>query len=68
MSEPLISIIVPVLNESALIRAFLEQLRAVAVSAEIIVVDGGSSDGTPELSLGLADRVLKTSRGRARQM
>ena len=68
MSVPLVSIIVPVLNESALIRAFLEQLRAVAPSAEIVVVDGGSDDGTPELSAGLADRVLKTSRGRARQM
>lgn len=68
MSGPLASIIVPVLNESALIRAFLEQLRAVAPNAEVIVVDGGSDDGTPELSSGLADRVLKSSRGRARQM
>jgi rSAM/selenodomain-associated transferase 2 len=68
MNRPLISIVVPVLNESALIRAFLKQLRAVAPSAEIVVVDGGSDDGTPELSVGLADRVLKVSRGRARQM
>ena len=68
MRRPFVSIIVPVLNESALIRAFLEQLRAVAPSAEIVVVDGGSDDGTPELSAGLADRVLKASRGRARQM
>jgi rSAM/selenodomain-associated transferase 2 len=67
-SRPLLSIIVPVLNESALIRAFLERVRAVAQSAEIIVVDGGSDDGTPELIAGLADRVLKVSRGRARQM
>ena len=63
-----ISIIVPVLNESALIRAFLGQLRAVAPGAEIVVVDGGSNDGTLELSAGLADRILKSSRGRARQM
>ena len=68
MNRPFVSIIVPVLNESALIRAFLEQLRAVAPSAEIVVIDGGSDDGTPELGAGLADRVLKTSRGRARQM
>lgn len=39
-----------------------------APSAEIIVVDGGSEDGTLELSAGLADRVLRVSRGRARQM
>lgn len=68
MTRPLLSIIVPVLNEAALIRAFLEPLRAVAPSAEIIVVDGGSNDGTPELTTGLADRVLRVSRGRARQM
>lgn len=68
MSRPFISIIVPVLNESALIRAFLECLRAVAPSAEIVVADGGSDDGTPGLSAGLADRVLKVSRGRGRQM
>lgn len=68
MNRPFVSIIVPVLNESTLIRAFLEQLRAAAPSAEIVVIDGGSDDGTPELSIGLADRVLKTSRGRARQM
>ena len=68
MNRPLLSIIVPVLNESALIRAFLEQVRAVAPSAEIIVVDGGSDDGTPELTTGLADRGLRVSRGRASQM
>jgi rSAM/selenodomain-associated transferase 2 len=68
MSRPFVSIIVPVLNESVLIRAFLEHVRAVAPSAEILVVDGGSDDGTAELSAGLADHVLKASRGRAQQM
>jgi rSAM/selenodomain-associated transferase 2 len=68
MRQPYVSIIVPALNEAELIRAFLQQLRAVAPSAEIVVVDGGSDDGTAELSAGLADRVLRVSRGRARQM
>jgi rSAM/selenodomain-associated transferase 2 len=68
MKGSAISIIVPVLNESALIRAFLRQLRAIAPAAEVIVVDGGSDDGTPELSSSLADYVLRSSRGRARQM
>lgn len=68
ITRPWISIIVPVLNESALIRTFLQQLRAAAPSAEIIVVDAGSDDGTPELGAGLTDCVLKVSRGRARQM
>lgn len=68
MSRPIVSIIVPVLNESALIREFLAQLRARVPSAEVIVVDGGSNDGTFELCSGWADRVLKAPRGRDRQM
>ena len=35
---------------------------------EVIVVDGGSSDGTPELARPLADRVIAAPRGRAAQM
>ena len=35
---------------------------------EVIVVDGGSSDGTAQLAAPLCDRVLKSEKGRARQM
>jgi rSAM/selenodomain-associated transferase 2 len=35
---------------------------------EVIVVDGGSEDGTREIAAGLADRALAAPRGRARQM
>ncbi|MBL8341132.1 MAG: TIGR04283 family arsenosugar biosynthesis glycosyltransferase [Rubrivivax sp.] len=49
-----------------------ECLRALAplraAGAEIIVVDGGSHDGTAALCDGLADHVLQGPRGRARQM
>jgi rSAM/selenodomain-associated transferase 2 len=68
MNRPLISIIVPVLNESVLLGAFLQRLRAAAPDAEVIVVDGGSNDGTSGLSVSLADRVLRSARGRAKQM
>jgi rSAM/selenodomain-associated transferase 2 len=34
----------------------------------VIVVDGGSIDGTPELAAGLCDRLLSAPRGRALQM
>jgi rSAM/selenodomain-associated transferase 2 len=63
-----ISIIVPVLNEAAIIRAFLRHLRTTAPDAEIIVVDGGSNDGTVELCRGWADHIVESARGRARQM
>src|ERR1017187_6135996 len=68
MNRPFVSIVVPVLNESALIRGFLQHLRGTIPSAEIIVVDGGSADGTSELSADLADRVLLASPGRGKQM
>ena len=67
-SSPNVSIIVPVLNEAALIRAFLEHLRERAPDAEIIVVDGGSSDGTAEFAETFCDRVVKSVRNRAVQM
>jgi rSAM/selenodomain-associated transferase 2 len=63
-----ISIIVPVLNEAAIIRGFLQHIRRLVPDAEIIAVDGGSVDGTPQLCQGIADHVLKASRGRGRQM
>jgi len=63
-----ISIIVPVLNEAATIREFLKHLRASAPNVEIIVVDGGSKDGTVDLCRRLADQVIEHSQGRGRQM
>ena len=58
----------PVLNEAALISPFLLHARVIAPQAEIIVVDGGSLDGTAELAEPLADRVLVVARSRAAQM
>lgn len=64
-----LSIVVPVLNEAAEIRRVLEPLqRFRAPGVEIIVVDGGSSDGTADLASPFADRVVTAPRGRARQM
>lgn len=68
-ARPGLSIIVPVLNEAVGIVAALQPLQAMrARGAEIIVVDGGSTDGTPELARPWADHVLAAPRGRARQM
>jgi rSAM/selenodomain-associated transferase 2 len=64
----LFSIVVPVFNEAPLIRRFLAHLRERAPGAEIIVADGGSTDGTADLGAGLCDRVVKSERSRAGQM
>ena len=64
-----ISIVIPVLNEASRIVATLTALAPLrAQGAELIVVDGGSSDGTAALCKGLADAVLSAPRGRALQM
>jgi rSAM/selenodomain-associated transferase 2 len=63
-----ISIIVPALNEAGGIRAALEPLQPLRTRGhEVVVVDGGSADGTPELARPLADQVIASARGRARQ-
>jgi rSAM/selenodomain-associated transferase 2 len=67
-ATPMISIIVPVLDEAQLIGSFLIQLRARTPEAEIIVVDGGSKDETIAESASLVDHVLRAPRGRAWQM
>jgi rSAM/selenodomain-associated transferase 2 len=61
-----ISIIVPTLNEAASLAQTLGNVRA-QKPHEILVADGGSTDGT-ERAAGLADRFLRSERGRAVQM
>jgi rSAM/selenodomain-associated transferase 2 len=63
-----LSIIVPVFNEAPLLRPFLAHLRERAPGAEIIVADGGSSDGTPDLAQGFCDQLVVSDRSRATQM
>ena len=64
-----LSIIIPCLNEAAGIVAALERLQPLRRrGAEVIVVDGGSGDGTVALAAPLADQVLSAPRGRASQM
>ena len=65
----MLSIVVPVLNEAAIVEAALGRLQPLrARGAEVIVVDGGSGDGTPERAAPLADRLAAAPPGRARQM
>jgi rSAM/selenodomain-associated transferase 2 len=64
-----ISIIIPVLNEAALIPETLSALQPLrAAGHELILVDGGSDDGTITLSERFADQIIRSSKGRSRQM
>jgi rSAM/selenodomain-associated transferase 2 len=66
---PTLSIIVPVLDEAAIIAEALAALAPYrARGAEIIVVDGGSRDATVEAARPFADRILAAPRGRGAQM
>jgi rSAM/selenodomain-associated transferase 2 len=64
-----LSIVIPALDEAAIIRRALEALLPLRVRGhEVIVVDGGSSDGTAEIARLLCDRVVAAPGGRAAQM
>ncbi|MFO8003887.1 TIGR04283 family arsenosugar biosynthesis glycosyltransferase [Thioalkalivibrio sp.] len=66
---PRLSIIIPCLNESVRLPRLLNDLAALRKRGhEIIVVDGGSGDGTLEQAAQGADRTLNSPAGRARQM
>ena len=65
----MLSIIVPCLNEAEGIAGTLSALAPLrSRGAEVIVVDGGSNDGTVERAAPHADCVISAPRGRASQM
>lgn len=69
VSQDQISVIIPTLNEARNIKATLLALAPMRQrGAEIIVVDGGSTDGTLRRARGLVDYALNCSAGRANQM
>ena len=66
-AAPGISVIVPTLNERACLAATLDAV-ALSASDELIVVDAGSSDATPDIARRYTSKVYQGPRGRARQM
>jgi rSAM/selenodomain-associated transferase 2 len=66
---PALSVVIPSLDEAANLAVLLPILAAELPSAEVIVADGRSGDGSPDLVARLATaRLVTSSRGRARQM
>jgi rSAM/selenodomain-associated transferase 2 len=64
-----LAIIIPALNEAAIIEAALQELQPLRRrGARIVMADGGSSDDTTQRAGQLVDELVVAARGRARQM
>lgn len=73
MKLPQISIIIPVLNEESIVKVqlqrILDRISYLSIVSEIIVVDGGSEDGTQSILTSFPQlTILNSERGRAKQM
>lgn len=70
LDQPLVSVIIPTLNEAVGIRDLLVYLRRILKDYphEIILVDGGSSDDTLQQAGTLADQLVHAKTGRSSQM
>lgn len=69
MSGPsLISIVIPTLNEAETLPSLLSTLGREIVDHEILVIDGGSADGTADLARQAGATVLAAPRGRGPQL
>ena len=56
MPEPLVSVIVPIYNEEATLEHVVEELIALGLRLEVLLVNDGSSDGSPAVMARLAER------------
>ena len=56
VTQPQLSVIIPVYNERYTVRELVRRVVAVDVSKEIVMVDDGSTDGTSEILKSIAGR------------
>lgn len=56
-ADPEVTVLVPALNEEATIAAVLDRLLALPLNIQVIVINDGSTDKTPEILASYADRV-----------
>lgn len=66
--NPEISIVIPTLNEADSIAATLDALESLGEDIEIIIVDGGSDDATVSIAEKYPVKILRSERGRGRQL
>lgn len=65
---PLLAVVVPTLDEERHLPRLLDDLQALRVSHEVVVVDGGSTDATIRVARRFGARVIRAPRGRGAQM
>ena len=53
-----LSVVIPVYNEIATVEKLLRQVREVPLDLDVVVVDDGSTDGTRDLLVNLADELI----------
>lgn len=63
-----LSIVIPTLNEADRIAALIDSLRRQDKGADILVIDGGSTDGTLTQALKAGARAIRGARGRGQQL
>lgn len=66
--EPVLGIVVPTLNESRELPSLLDDLEGLAIPHRVVVVDGGSVDGTVEAARARGVAVHRAPLGRASQL
>jgi rSAM/selenodomain-associated transferase 2 len=66
--RPLLSVIIPTLDEEATLGGVLSDLESLTVSREVIVADGGSIDLTPDVARAAGVGVVTSGRGRGLQL
>ena len=67
-SRAVLSIVIPTWNAAAVLGATLDSIVPADFAREVLVVDGGSTDGTPELAERWGARVIESARGRGHQL
>ncbi|MDQ6829399.1 MAG: TIGR04283 family arsenosugar biosynthesis glycosyltransferase [Gemmatimonadota bacterium] len=66
--KAVLAIVIPALNEADALPALLSDLRALTIETQVMVVDGGSTDGTVAAARSAAAEVIVTRAGRGAQL